>query len=659
MNTLSVRPASAALAVLCFALPLSASEPVPALAGVSVSGQHTIVSFVPFPSVIAYTLSTTDDLMHGTWTPATQGVQYGYTWQTTNWPGQGYFRLELTPLASNRVLAATLLNRLAYGPKPGDIETVSTNPWAYAKAQLAPETLTETIDDDPLVAAYTDALTNTLARVPHLRAWHCLRAVGAVRQFHEILVQFFDNHFNTWFIKMLRVARPYTENYGHAQQEAIRAEYDEQMRWRAALLQTNTTFYDLLRISAESRAMLAYLDTDASTSNRPNENYARELVELFTMGVDNGYIQRDIEQLSRTWTGWGIDRVATNDAGDPHAAVLPPAVTGGVWSFHFDPLIHDEGAVVLFSNRTVDARFGPPFAGQLYELSLPAQGGSNAIQKGYTVLAHLSELPQTMEFICAKLCQLLIHDGFTHGWSFTNVPLTAEAALLRDCMLVWNTPVAGRKGNIRAIVTTIVTSGFFRGQCAAAHKTKTPLEYVVSAIRALRDETNGTYTAATDGLDLFNPMNYMSMQLYQRFEPDGYPEEAGPWTDTGAMIERMRYVQNLLMEPSDPHKDIDYRGGGDDNVSYPVVVVKLRLNPAQWTDAEAVADLFLDILYPAEGLGNLVFDRDAALEYLNSDDSGVPGSSPFALLDHASTEYDARVRGAVAYLMSLPRFNEQ
>jgi uncharacterized protein (DUF1800 family) len=113
----------------------------------------------------------------------------------------------------------------------------------------------------------------------------------------------------------------------------------ENQKWRAALLNPQCTFYDLLKISAESPAMIIYLDTATSKGNGgniANENYARELMELFTMGVDNGYDQADITTQSRIWTGWSLEKVAANDAFNPFAAALAgnKSTNVGVWAFN-------------------------------------------------------------------------------------------------------------------------------------------------------------------------------------------------------------------------------------------------------------------------------------------------------------------------------------
>src|SRR5207249_1907534 len=104
-------------------------------------------------------------------------------------------------------------------------------------------------------------------------------------------------------------------------------EFREMTKWRNAMSNPQCTFYDLLKVSAESPAMIVYLDTVTSKGNGnnvANENYARELMELFTMGVDNGYDQNDITVMSRAWTGWGLNLLDPANINNPFA---PPSTT--------------------------------------------------------------------------------------------------------------------------------------------------------------------------------------------------------------------------------------------------------------------------------------------------------------------------------------------
>jgi hypothetical protein len=149
------------------------------------------------------------------------------------------------------------------------------------------------------------------------------------------------------------------------------------------------------------------------------------------------------------------------------------------------------------------------------------------------------------------------------------------------------------------------------------------------------------------------------MNLFDREEPDGYPETGRLWLNTANLCERMRFAQHLCMASNSSIKDDDYGGSGDDNTANPVLLLKTKLPPQSWSDAGAVADFFLALLFPGEGRANLDLERRAAIDFLNSNDAGAPNSSPFDSLDNARPEYDGRVRSMVGMLMSSPRFQEQ
>lgn len=519
-------------------------------------------------------------------------------------------------------------------------------------------------------------LSSATAGLGELRAWFCQRAVHSPRQLFEIMSQFWENHFVTQQSKSVE----YIQNLGFDGNTAGRLatdwEYRELTKWRNAMLNPNCTFYDLLKISVESPAMIVYLDTVASRGdlNRiANENFARELLELFTFGVDNGYDQNDIILLSRAWTGWSVQMVDAVNANNPFAPVSQTFYPGtnstatankvGVLAFNYLAGNHGTNRGALFAGKTVPARFGPPWAGRNYALHLPARltGTTNSIQDGYDVITHFANQPFTQEYISAKLCRLFVHDDFPNPTTTTNSPeydfydytnpeRSAEADLVHQCMLAWEN--SSPKGNIRAVLATIFNSELFRSQAAVAQKVKTPFEFVASSVRALRS-TNaaGGLTATTDGYSFASPLNNMGlMLLFNRDAPDGYPEVAAPWISGGTLVERIRHIQ-ALCNP----------GTGDDagnHVCDPVGLLKRKLPSGSWDNAGAVADYFLGILYPGEGAGNLALYRTAALNYLNTADNGTT-SSPFNLLGNTTTNYDTRVRGMVALLMAFQRFQEQ
>ncbi len=696
---------------------LSAQSP-PVLAPVSTNRGQVNLSFPPYPSA-AYTILSGTNL-NAPLTPNTNffpapynlatniqvfginsvtNITANYAWRLTNPPPAGFYKLMVTPMDTNALLTAIVLNRLAYGPTPDELERVTAmGPQAYINEQLAPWNITETADSIPAISnialkfpeAITPILTNnpgTNASIADLRAWHVLRAVNAKRQLLEILLQFLENHFVTQYSK----SQMYFDNVGldstTETRVAAQFEYLENEKWRNALLNPACTFYDLLKISAESPAMIIYLDTILSKgngSNVANENYARELMELFTMGVNNGYDQNDITTMSRCWAGWSVQAMAVSNAFNPLATPLSgsPNTNGGVWAFNFRTANQNLTIKTNFPNKTVPSRFGPPWAGRNYQyiVQKPAsQTDTNGIQQGYQVITNLANLPFTEEFISVKLCRLFVHDNFAIGYDFTATNQTPESQLVLSCMQTWEN--SSPKGQIWLVLSNIFNSDLFRGNAAAMQKVKTPLEFTVSAIRALRTSTNGTgnpgtFSADTDGYSISGtmsgtsqrtstPLNRMGgLLLFDRQSPDGYPEDAPGWISGGTLTERVRWVQTLCMTNNDTSKPDGINDtssvGSNKSVSDPVSLLKYKLPlqnpPGSITNEANVADYLLSILFPAEGSGNLALYRTATINYLHTADDGVT-VSPLSGL--SSSALDLRIRGATAMLLGFQRFNEQ
>jgi hypothetical protein len=310
------------LAVLAHTASQAADPPLPVITNFQAQGAMRSLRFAPYPAADAYAILATSNLS-ASFAPdaAFQWRAYtntgttnigGYEWRSTNGSGPaGFYRVGVTPMADSNRLAATVLQRLTYGPTPDELDRIrSIGPEIYLAEQLAPWSLAETAElaDTNIAflgakfAALDEPITNsTKASLTDFRAWHVLRAVNAKRQLLEILLQFLENHFVTEYGKSYNWLN---NNYvaGIRRSLAAQMEYAENQRWRAALLNPQCTFHDLLRISAESPAMIIYLDTVTSRGDGgriANENYARELFELFCWGVDNGYDQNDITVLSR------------------------------------------------------------------------------------------------------------------------------------------------------------------------------------------------------------------------------------------------------------------------------------------------------------------------------------------------------------------------
>jgi uncharacterized protein (DUF1800 family) len=682
--------------------------PPPALSIGPVSNSIVHLSLTPYPAGDVFRMWGVD-VLGLPWTGDTSGSFSNLTWTAPELATR-FYRLEVQPLSSNALLTSTALNRLAYGPTPDLLDRLAASgPDDWIREQLAPETISEHARQATTNIAFIESRFGTpadlivgtasittgpgTASLPDLQAWLALNAVFADRQLFEVLTEFWENHFVTWAMKSAMYFTGVQFRDPYPLRAAAELEWREVSGWRQAMLNPNSTFLDMLRVSAQSPAMIIYLDTATSRGNPPNipnENYSRELMELFTMGVDNGYDQSDITNMAPCWTGWTLELVNVTNAFNPFAPRStvrkdpsgPNAFTNlvGVWALNFRQNVHAPQAKVIYGGKIVPARFGPPYTTRLYagnsvpglyELHIPARSGTNGFKDGYDVITHLANLPFTQEFISVKLCRLLVHDNFSTGSDFTSASLSEEGKLVKACMNAWD----NTGGNVRAVLSTIVDSPLFRGNGANAHKVKTPLEYAVSAVRALRQSADGsglagTWTATTDGYGLtFSPrgssasvlMRLGSMSLFNREDPDGYPEAGSSWVSAGALAERVRFVSSLLKASGQTGKN-DSNNALNNNITEPVRLLQLRLPAsADQRDAGKVADLFLGLFYPGEGRASLDAYRNLAIQYLNTADDGVTASSFSSLTPSgaAGSAYDTRVRGMVAAVLSQQRFNEQ
>ncbi len=713
---------------------LTAQTP-PILTNVSSGVLQFNLNFDPYPSVQNYTFLTTSNLSvpfavntNVTWVPYNLSTNYvtngtaittnvlaSSEWRISNTPPPLYVSLQVSPIAASNVWAYNLLNRIAYGPSPDELNRVVTGtnpigPAAFLYEQLNPETITnETLAFHTNIAFIQARLpeattpinlyttnsgngvitTNVFASLPDLRAWHVLRGVGARRQLLEILLQFLENHFVTEYSKS-QTYLEYALDGTTAAYVATQFEYLENERWRNALLNPQCTFYDLLKVSAESPAMIIYLDTVISrgnASNVANENFARELMELFTMGVDNGYDQTDVTVMSRCWAGWYVHKVDPTNAFNPFALpVVNEIYSNGVWALNYVTNYHNNNMKTNWAGKVVPARFGAPWAGAPYQLLIPARSGTNGMQDGYDVLTKIANLPFTEEYISICLCRVFVSDNFPNPsddpadplfpfYNYAGGNLAPEADLVHQCMLTWETN--SPQGQIRLVLNTIFNSDLFKGTGSSMQKVKTPLEYTISGIRALRSSTNGsflpgTFTADTDGYSISGnangstsyPLNRMGgMLLFDRQDPNGYPEAAAGWVSAGTLAERIRWMQTFCLGSNDATSKNDSISGGNKSVSNPVLLLQLNLPAASLTNAPAVADYFLGIFFPGEGAGNLGLYRAAAINFLNDGTADSPAnSSPFSALTvsaAAGSNYDTRVRGVAAMLLGFQRFQEQ
>jgi uncharacterized protein (DUF1800 family) len=313
-----------------------------------------------------------------------------------------------------------------------------------------------------------------------------IRDVYSPAQLQEVMTDFWLNHFNVFLHK--NEETPYY---------LVSFERDV-IRPRAL-----GKFEDLLVATAESPAMLLYLDNASSMGpdsisgekdkeraqkqGKPappsglNENYARELMELHTLGVDGGYTQRDVTEMARVFTGWTVDQPAR----------------GG--RFLFDGRKHEPGTKKLLGAKVKD-------------------GGLN---EGLEMLHRLAMRPATAQFLSRKLAIRFVAD---------DPPQSLVNRMAKSYL------VSG--GDIAAVLRTMFHSPEFWERDVYRAKVKTPLEYVVSAVRASNPETGSL-------LQLSYALDKMGMPLYGCVPPTGYSWNAKAWVNTGALVNRMNFALNL------------------------------------------------------------------------------------------------------------------
>ncbi len=340
--------------------------------------------------------------------------------------------------------------------------------------------------------------------IAELQASRILRAVYSERQLQEVMVDFWTNHFNVFANK--------------GADRWLLTSYDRDTIRPNAMAK----FSQLLEATAKSPAMLFYLDNFQSVSPdadagrrgilRPqqqqrrgiNENYARELMELHTLGVDGGYTQKDVQEVARCFTGWtifqprggaaAVSMVLPRDR--ERNARLGDAMRRTAGTFFFNPRAHDDGEKMVLGHK------------------IPAGGG---MKDGLMVLDILAHHPSTAKFIATKLVRHFVSD---------NPP----PALVERVAATFQKS----DGDIRETLKTIFFSKEFNSPEAYRAKIKRPFELVVSAIRTLGADTNG-------GPGTHQWIERMGEPLYGFQTPNGYSDAAESWVNTGGLLERMNF----------------------------------------------------------------------------------------------------------------------
>jgi uncharacterized protein (DUF1800 family) len=456
---------------------------------------------------------------------------------------------------SEREAAEHLLSRLGFGGRPGDIEkllAMGLDKWVLQQLdQSLPDTELEkrlsgydalALDNETIVNTYLNAgqvlrmmqKKGTLSRdsmaklekadyrkdvlklmqekglklpqelTRQLVAQKLIRAVYSENQLQELMTDFWFNHFNVSVTK--GQSQPFVLTY---ERDAIRPH-------------TLGKFESLLKATAQHPAMLYYLDNASSGSDNNdmnqrikkmvpassklkkqaglNENYAREVMELHTLGVDGGYVQADVTEVARALTGWTVRPMMKDGYGGRLSKLQQSrlgknmATTEG--DFLFLAVRHDQ------KEKTV--------LGKKY----PANGGLN---EGLEVLHQLATHPSTATFICKKMATRFVCD----------TPSVKLVAAMADVF-------TQSGGDIKQTMIAMLNSREFWKKEVLRSKIKSPFELVVSAIRA----TNADLRNANQ---LNDWCTRMGQKTYSYAAPTGFPDKASFWVNTGSLLNRMNF----------------------------------------------------------------------------------------------------------------------
>ena len=472
--------------------------------------------------------------------------------------GAGVVNVDSGAADSTRDRARHLLNRIAYGPRPGEIDMVVHKGTArYIAEQLEPASIKQPAALEQLVAK-SPALTQTpgqlfmnygkkpvmlaaglnnksdagaskeareniqkqirqnyMTMYQQITDARLMRAVYSPRQLEEVLTEFWFNHFNVSFDKGLDHIW-----VGSYEEQAIRPHVLGKFR-------------DLLSSTSHHAAMLFYLDNWQNTTDKPqsqnvqkkrqgrfsgiNENYARELMELHTLGVDGGYSQADVIALARILTGHGLvnrggarmnmNKMKNNtmnmnmnrSRNIKEYGSAPQSALTSVNGYRFDRRRHD------FSDKQF---LGTVIKGE----------GQGELEKALDILARH---PATARHISFKLAQYFVSDKPPQAL------IDRMAAKFRST-----------DGDIKEVLRVLLNSKEFWDSSAVATKYKSPYRYVVSSLRA-------TDSVVKQSRPIIGFLQIQGMPLYKCLTPDGYKYTEEAWLNPGGLLQRIEFATAL------------------------------------------------------------------------------------------------------------------
>ncbi|MCA8953855.1 MAG: DUF1800 family protein [Planctomycetes bacterium] len=425
-----------------------------------------------------------------------------------------------------------VLRRITFGPNRALVQQLKTGLAAaqsYITAQLnppavgAPNYHGSAALDQLLTGSYSPGTTGTLLLPNTLGAAfnanqtsqaQLAYALESEWQLREVMTQFWERHFNTHLFSQGGYFVPYIPAGADYQNWVWWFEWEANEYYRANCL---TTFADLLSFTSHHASMMIYLhmpQNDGGPSSHPNEDYARELLELYTMSPQEvlpsgtpqaNYDQTDVEAVARILTGWDLD--------EPNAFV-----------FQFDDADHTypTGPTTLFQSSTST-------------VTIAAQTSPNGEQEGNDLLLALAGHPATKDFVCRKLIREFIGEV---------VAARPNPAVLQAMKAAW-----GTQGQIQPVLTALFSSNDFLGTSNHLNHVRLPMESVVATARAIEAQVKTVGGLADPGsmMQMINAMLAQGMALFGYPAPNGFPTYNNAQLSPSLGLERTYCGWNVLL----------------------------------------------------------------------------------------------------------------
>ena len=378
--------------------------------------------------------------------------------------------------------ATQAMSRLTFGASPALYARLRGIGFeAFVEEQLNPDQINDSVFMATRPQDLLNRTTNNRGEMfRSLMAYEIAYATFSRRQLKEVMGHFWANHFHA------------VNKDSNINQQAI----DDRQFFRDNAF---GNFEDMLLYSARSPLMSQYLDNDQNRAGNINENYGREIMELFTVGVDGGYSEEDVIEASRIFTGWAYERTNPNQNN-----------VAAEYVFQFFPERHDAGDKVF----------------DLEGITIAGRSGEDGVLEGEEFIAILSQLPQTRNFICGKIVQLLVAD----------VP---PQRFIDSCAAAWEATGGDVEPMLRAI---LLDPAYIETVEYQRTKVKTPFEYAISALRAFGAEPGDEPDYYRDVREAFEEAGY-AMLYFE--DPTGLPEVGSAWVSSASMIEAFNEISDV------------------------------------------------------------------------------------------------------------------